>query len=94
MTKVDLIEILAKKETLKHREAYIIVNMIFDGFTETLKKGSRIELRGFGSFSVRNYGAYIGKNPKNGKKVQVGSKRLPYFKVGKVLKERVDISIN
>jgi integration host factor subunit beta len=90
MNKADLIEALAKKEVLKETEAYTIINLIFDGFTDTLKKGGRIEIRGFGSFSVREYGAYTGKNPKTGKKVDVKPKRLPFFKVGKELKERVN----
>ena len=90
MNRADLIEALAKKEVLKEIEAYTIINLIFDGFTDTLKKGGRIEIRGFGSFSVREYGAYTGSNPKTGKKVDVKPKRLPFFKVGKELKERVN----
>jgi integration host factor subunit beta len=90
MNRADLIEALAKKEVLKETEAYTIINLIFDGFTDTLKKGGRIEIRGFGSFSVREYGAYTGSNPKTGKKVYVKPKRLPFFKVGKELKERVN----
>jgi integration host factor subunit beta len=90
MNKADLIEALAKKEGLMEKEAYTIVNLIFDGFTDTLKKGGRIEIRGLGSFCVRKYGAYSGKNPKTGKKVDVKPKRLPFFKVGKELKERVN----
>jgi integration host factor subunit beta len=89
MNKADLIEALAVKKGLQEKEAYTIVNLIFDGFTDTLKKGGRIEIRGFGSFSVREYGAYTGSNPKTGKKVDVKPKRLPFFKVGKGLKERV-----
>ena len=90
MNKADLIEALAAKEGLKDREAYDIVNMVFDGFTNALKDGGRIEIRGFGSFTVRKYGAYTGKNPKTGKKVNVSEKRLPFFKVGKELKVRVN----
>ena len=90
MNKADLIEALAKKEGVKEKDAYTIINLIFDGFTDTLKKGGRIEIRGFGSFSVREYGAYTGSNPKTGKKVDVKPKRLPFFKVGKELKERVN----
>jgi integration host factor subunit beta len=90
MNRSDLIEALAKKENLKDKEADDIVNMVFKGFTNTLKDGGRIEIRGFGSFSVREYGAYTGKNPRTGKKVQVGEKKLPYFKVGKELKARVN----
>jgi integration host factor subunit beta len=91
MTKSDLIEELAKREELKDKEAFEIVNMVFDGFTNALKDGGRIEIRGFGSFSVREYKAYTGKNPRTGKKVPVGEKKLPYFKVGKELKDRVNI---
>jgi len=90
MNKADLIEALAEKEGLKGKEAYDIVNLIIDGFIDTLEKGGRIEIRGFGSFSVREYGGYTGRNPKTGAKTQVGSKRLPFFKVGKELKERVN----
>lgn len=90
MNKADLIEALAVKEGLQEKEAHTIVNLIFDGFTDTLKKGGRIEIRGFGSFSVREYGAYTGSNPKTGRKVDVKPKRLPFFKVGKELKERVN----
>jgi integration host factor subunit beta len=90
MNKADLIEALAVKEGLQEKEAYTIVSLIFDGFTDTLNKGGRIEIRGFGSFSVRKYGAYTGSNPKTGKKVDVKPKRLPFFKVGKELKERVN----
>lgn len=90
MNKADLTEALAVKEGLQEKEAYTIVNLIFDSFANTLKKGGRIEIRGFGSFSVREYGAYTGKNPKTGKKVDVKPKRLPFFKVGKELKERVN----
>jgi integration host factor subunit beta len=90
MNRSDLIEALAKKENLKDKEADQIVNMVFKGFTNALKEGNRIEIRGFGSFSVREYGAYTGKNPKTGKKVQVVEKKLPYFKVGKELKAKVN----
>ena len=90
MNKSDLIDALSEKENLTHKNASEIVNLVFDGFTDTLKKGGRIEIRGFGSFSVRKYGAYSGKNPKTGEKVQVGPKKLPFFKVGKELRERVN----
>jgi len=66
------------------------INLVFDGFTHTLMEGERIEIRGFGSFTVREYGAYTGRNPKTGDKTQVGPKKLPFFKVGKELKERVN----
>jgi integration host factor subunit beta len=90
MNKSDLIDAISLKKNLTDKNSSEIINLIFDGFTDTLKKGGRIELRGFGSFSVRKYGAYTGKNPRTGKKVQVGPKRLPFFKVGKELKKRVN----
>ena len=90
MNKSDLISTLSLKEQLSEKNASEIVNMIFDGFTDALKNGGRIEIRGFGSFTVRDYDAYTGRNPKTGKKTKVGPKRLPFFKVGKELKERVN----
>ena len=90
MNKSDLIDTLAEKEGLQNKEAFDIVNMIFDGFTDTLKKGGRIEIRGFGSFTVRHYRSYAGRNPKTGKQVKVGTKKLPFFKVGKELKAGVN----
>jgi integration host factor subunit beta len=92
MKKSDVILALSEKEGLREQEAFEIVNMVFSGFTETLRKGGRIEIRGFGSFTVRDYLPYMGKNPKTGKRVEVGPKKLPYFKVGKELKERVNKS--
>jgi integration host factor subunit beta len=90
MNKSDLIDALSIKENLTEKNASEIINLIFDGFTDTLKKGGRIEIRGFGSFTVRNYGAYTGRNPKTGQQTKVGVKKLPYFKVGKKLKARVN----
>jgi integration host factor subunit beta len=90
MNKSDLIHTLAEKEGFKEKEASDIINMIFDGFTDTLKKDGRIEIRGFGSYTVRHYDSYTGRNPKTGKRVRVGDKRLPFFKVGKELKMRVN----
>ncbi len=90
MTKSDLIQALANKEELKDKEAEVIINLIFDGFRNTLKKGGRIEIRGFGSFSVRKYGSYTGRNPKTGKKIKVRAKKGAFFKVGRELKKRVN----
>lgn len=90
MNKSGLIEELSNKENLTEKKATEIVNLIFDGFTDELKKGGRIEIRGFGSFMVRHYESYTGRNPKTGKSISVSPKRLPFFKVGKELKERVD----
>ena len=86
MTKSDLITLLASKEDLTEVIGTRIVNLIFDGFRDALEKGDRIEIRGFGSFVVREYGSYAGRNPKTGEIVEVKLKRLPYFKVGKEIK--------
>jgi integration host factor subunit beta len=90
MTKYDLIIALADKEELTEKDATTIINLIFDGFTKTLINSGRIEIRGFGSFSVREYKAFTGRNPKTRENVEVKPKKLPFFKVGKELKERVD----
>jgi integration host factor subunit beta len=89
MNKSNLIEALATKENLTDKQATDTIKLIFAGFTDAMKKGGRIEVRGFGSFSVRKYGAYTGRNPKTGKKAEVEAKKLPFFKVGKELKESV-----
>lgn len=90
MNKSELISALSKEENLTERQATDIVNLIFKGFSDELKKGGRIEIRGFGSFVVRDYESYTGRNPKTGGTIQVAPKKLPFFKVGKELKERVD----
>jgi integration host factor subunit beta len=90
MKKSDLIAALAGKEKLTEKMATDAINLIFNGFTDTLKKGDRIEVRGFGSFTVREYKAYTGRNPRTGKNIRVRPKKLPFFKVGKELKELVD----
>ena len=90
MTKIELIEALSKQTSLTAKRASDIVNMVFDCFTDTQKKGDRIEIRGFGSFCVREYNAYTGTNPMTGKKVAVKPKRLPFFRAGKELKDRVN----
>ncbi len=90
MTKSDLIEMVANKLRLPKGKAELIVNCIFDSMEESLRKGERIEIRGFGSFEIRHYKAYEGRNPRTGDPVGVQPKRLPFFKVGKELKERVN----
>ena len=89
MNKSGLIDALSTKEALHEKTAAEIVNMVMDGFTDALRKGGRIEIRGFGSFCVREYDGYTGRNPKTGAKTEVGAKKLPFFKVGKELQERV-----
>jgi len=90
MNKSDLIEALSRKENLTEKAATDIINLILQGFIEAMKKGDRIEIRGFGSYAVREYQAYTGRNPKTGKKTAVNTKKLPFFKVGKELKEKVN----
>jgi len=90
MNKSDLIVALMKKENLMEKQAMEIVNLMFDGFTDALKNGGRVEIRGFGSFAVREYRAYKGRNPMSGETVAVKPKRGPFFKVGVELKKKVD----
>ena len=91
MTKFQLIQkMMERSNSLSQQEAKTIVNTIFGAMTEALARGERIEIRGFGNFTVRNYQAYQGRNPRTGTKVNVAPKKLPFFKVGKELKERVD----
>lgn len=90
MNKSDLIETLAERRKMTQKEADLVVNLVLDGMTEALRRGERIEIRGFGSLIVKEYSPYVGRNPKTGEQVHVPAKRLPFFKVGKELKERVD----
>ena len=90
MTKAGLIKIISERMNIHLKAAKGIVDIIFDTMRESLARGERIEIRGFGSFVVRHYGAYKGRNPKTGKIVDVSPKKLPYFKVGKELKEIVN----
>ena len=90
MTKSDLIDVLCETQKLPKGRAELLVHIIFDAMEAALKRGERIEIRGFGSFEIRNYRSYEGRNPRTGVSVAVKPKRLPFFKVGKELKERVD----
>ncbi|HFQ88507.1 MAG TPA: integration host factor subunit beta [Desulfobulbus sp.] len=90
MNKSELIEALAEKINVPIREAASITNTIIDTMSDALAKGESIEIRGFGSFVVKEYGSYTGRNPKTGEKIQVAPKKLPFFKVGKDLREKVD----
>ena len=92
MTKSDLIAALSKNENLTEKGATKVINLLFKSFTDTLKKDGRIEIRGFGSFSVREYGAYKGRNPKTGETIEVKPKKGAFFKVGMELKKRVDLA--
>jgi len=90
MTKSQLIDIVAVRTNITKSRAEMVVNCIFDAMTEALNKGEGIEIRGLGSFTVRHYQPYSGRNPRTGDPVQVSGKRLPFFKVGKELKEMVN----
>jgi integration host factor subunit beta len=90
MTKTELIKKVSERVEIPPTAAKVIVRTIFDAMSESLEKGERIEIRGFGSFVVRNYGGYKGRNPKTGKIVDVPSKKLPYFKVGREMKKLVN----
>jgi integration host factor subunit beta len=90
-TKADLVEEVAKATDLTKKQAEVIVEKVFEGITESLRAGQKIELRGFGSFRLRQRGARVARNPKkSGVKVMVPPKRVPYFKPGKKLKELIN----
>ena len=91
MNKSDLIEALSKDTGLAKNKAEEAVNTIFDSMMNALAKGERVEIRGLGSFKIKKYKGYTGHNPKTGKTVKVKPKKLPFFKCGKELKDRVDI---
>ena len=91
MNKSQLIESLAKEESLPVRKAEEVVNTVFGEMETALIRGERVEIRGLGSFKVKKYDGYKGRNPKTGEMIKVASKKLPFFKVGKELKERVDL---
>ena len=90
MNKSGLIEVLSEQIDITKKQSEQIVNIVFDSMKKALMEGDRIEIRGYGSFVVKHYEAYTGRNPKTGEKVQVPPKKLPFFKVGKELRERVD----
>lgn len=90
MTKSELIDAVAQRTRMNKTRAEIVVNTIFDTMTEALCQGEGIEIRGLGSFTVRHYKAYDGRNPRTGQKVDVSEKRLPFFKVGLELKKLVN----
>jgi integration host factor subunit beta len=90
MTKADLIALVADKLKFPWARAELLVDQIFSCMTAALQQGEGIEIRGFGSFTVREYKAYEGRNPRTGDTVHVKPKRLAFFKVGKELRERVN----
>ena len=88
MNKSELVEQLAIKKDIPNKRAEEVVNMIFSSMTDAMVGGDRIEIRGLGSFMIKEYGTYTGRNPKTGEAIKVSPKKLPFFKVGKELKER------
>ncbi len=93
MIKSELIDKLAEANPhLYHRDVERVVNTILDGITDALADGDRVELRGFGAFSVRHRPSRVGRNPRTGESVAVKEKHVPFFKTGKELRERVDAS--
>jgi integration host factor subunit beta len=91
MNKSQLIETLSRIENLPLKKAEEVVNTVFGDMERALIEGERVEIRGLGSFKVKQYDGYKGRNPKSGEIIEVSPKKLPFFKVGKELKERVDL---
>jgi len=92
MTKSDLVNLITEKTNLTKKKVEAVVNCCFDTMFEALVNGDRIEVRGFGSWYVKSYKSYTGRNPKTGAAVDVPEKKLPFFKVGKELKKIIDDS--
>ena len=90
MTKAELVEKVASTIKLSQKETEVIVGIILQSITESLSAGDKVELRGFGSFRIRERKSRIGRNPKSGELVEVPAKKVPFFKAGKELRERVD----
>ncbi|HSR49794.1 MAG TPA: integration host factor subunit beta [Acidobacteriota bacterium] len=90
MTKAELVDSVAKNSELSKKDAEIIVQTVLDSIVDSLKSGDKVELRGFGSFRLRERASRQGRNPKTGEKVFVPAKKVPYFKPGKDLKELIN----
>ncbi|UCD32425.1 MAG: integration host factor subunit beta [Desulfobacterales bacterium] len=90
MNKLELVETLKEETGITKNEASVIVNLFFDEMSAALASGDRVEIRGLCSFYVKHYKAYTGRNPKTGEQVNINPKKLPFFKCGKELKDRVD----
>ena len=87
MNKSELIKNLSEQANISTDESTLVINTFVDSMKNALLEGDHVEIRGFGSFKVKNYGSYAGRNPRTGEKVEVESKRLPFFRAGKELKE-------
>ena|SRR5688572_3999081 len=90
MTKADLVEEVARVTELTRKDSEVIVDTLFESVIKALKTGDKLEVRGFGSFRVRQRNARVGRNPKTGEKVEVPAKRVPYFKPSKELKDLIN----
>jgi integration host factor subunit beta len=90
MVKSELVEILSTKLDLTSQKSEEFINLFFDSISEALTKEGRVEIRGFGAFTVRKYKSYSGRNPKTGEKITVSGKKLPFWKTGLELRQRVD----
>ena len=90
MNKLELISALKAEADISKSEAAPVVQLFFDSMAEAMAKGERVEIRGLCSFFVKEYKSYTGRNPKTGQKVTISPKKLPFFKAGKELKERVN----
>ena len=90
MTKADLVEEVAKVTELTRKDSEVIVDTLFESVIKALRIGDKLEVRGFGSFRVRQRNARVGRNPKTGEKVEVPAKRVPYFKPSKELKDLIN----
>ena len=90
MTKADLVEEVSKVTELTRKDSEVIVDTLFESVIKALKTGDKLEVRGFGSFRVRQRNARVGRNPKTGEKVEVPAKRVPYFKPSKELKDLIN----
>lgn len=90
MTKSQLVDMVAQRSGLPHKVIEIAVGTVFESMVSALEREERIEIRGFGNFTIREYRSYVGRNPKTGDRVSVPPKRMPFFKVGKDLRNRVN----
>ena len=90
MNKLELISALRDEEDITKTEASKVVQIVFDQMADSLAKGERVEIRGLCSFFIKEYKSYTGRNPKTGANVRIKPKKLPFFKSGKELKERVN----
>jgi len=90
VNKSELIEEFAKEMGITIRDADVCVNVLFNSIADALAKGGRVEIRGFGSFKVKEYKPYSGRNPKTGKPIQVRGKKLPYFRLSGIMRKRIN----